>query len=101
MKDTTADIRELLSKSSLKAIELIELYITSPFTTPDYRFARYNEDVVFGGNTYRALAFTRSPISWSASQQDQKVTLQFDNADMTFGQLLFTREVSGGRLRLR
>lgn len=93
-------MRALYLKPELKAIELLEIYLYAPFTAVTDAYAKWNSDVVFNSVTYKSLVWSRSPLSWSTSSQDHRCTFQLDNVTKEFSQLIFSHEVSGGRLRL-
>lgn len=99
MKTSTAAVRKALADPESDRIELLEIYLTAPFTTPTYKYARWDVDVVFNSLTYKPLVFNRSPVIVSTTQQEQRVSFRLDNVSKEFSQLLFQKELSGGRVR--
>lgn len=69
-------------------ITLIELYLTSPYTTPSHYYCVNNEDIVFNSQTYTAIAAKRSSIKSEEGTVLQELTVQLDNIDLGFKTLI-------------
>lgn len=69
-------------------IQLIDLYLESPYTSPSHFYCVNNQDIVFGGHTYIAIAAKRSAIKSEEGTVLQEITVQLDNIDLEFKNLI-------------
>lgn len=71
-----------------KPLEIYELYLNSPYTTPSHYFVANNEDIVFGGTTYTAIALKRTAIKSENGTIVNEIELGLDNIDLEFRNLI-------------
>lgn len=67
-----------------KPYQIYEVYLESPYITPSHRFVAYKKDIVFGGNTYTALAIKRGTIKSEEGTIINEVEIGLANADLEF-----------------
>lgn len=82
-------------------ITLIELYLTSPYTSISHYYCANNQDISFGGNTYTAIAAKRSSIKSEEGTVLQEITVQMDNIDLEFKTLIASGMLNRKRVDLK
>ena len=82
-------------------ITLIELYLTSPYTSISHYYCANNQDISFGGNTYTAIAAKRSSIKSEEGTVLQEITVQMDNIDLEFKALIASGMLNRKRVDLQ
>jgi hypothetical protein len=65
-------------------LQIFELYLLSPYTTPDYYFVANNADITFGGQLYTAIAIRRSAIKSEDGTVLNDIEIGLDNVDLEF-----------------
>lgn len=71
-----------------KPLTIAELYLTAPYTSISDRYVANNEDIVFGGETYTALAVKRTSIKSEEGTIINELEIGLDNVDLAFRQLI-------------
>lgn len=67
---------------------IFELYLESPYENPSHRFVANTRDIVFGGNTYTALALKRGTIKSEEGTILNEIEVGLDNIDLEFKTLI-------------
>jgi len=73
-----------------KPYQIYEVYLESPYVTPSHRFVAYKKDIIFGGNTYTALAIKRGSIKSEEGTIINEIEVGLANADLEFKTLVAT-----------
>lgn len=71
-----------------RPLTIAELYLESPYTTPSHYYVANNEDIVFGGTTYTALAAKRTSIKSEEGTIINELEVGLDNVDLAFRSLI-------------
>ena len=71
-----------------KPIQLVELYLESPYTNPSHFYCGNNEDITFNSQVYTAIAAKRSSIRSEEGTILQELNIQLDNIDLEFRTLI-------------
>lgn len=83
-----AVLKPSLYRLYCEPIQAVDLYLTAPYTTPSHFYCVNNEDITFGGQVYTAIAAKRSAIKSEEGTVLQEITVQLDNIDLEFRQLI-------------
>lgn len=82
-------------------IQIVDLFLEAPYTTASDFYCINNQDIVFGGNTYTAIAAKRSSIKSEEGTVLQEITVQLDNIDLEFRQLIASGMLNRKRCDIR
>lgn len=69
-------------------IQIVDLYLDSPYTSPSDFYCVNNQNISFAGHTYIAIAAKRSAIKSEEGTVLQEITVQLDNIDLEFKTLI-------------
>ena len=83
-----SDLKPSLYRLYSKPIQMVDLYLEYPYTSPSHFYCVNNEDKIFNGNTYVAIAAKRSSIKSEEGTVLQEITVQLDNIDLEFRSLV-------------
>jgi hypothetical protein len=97
-RNVPSGLRAELFKLYSTPIQLFELYTDPNQNNPTHYFAANNEDVVFGGTTYTALAIKRAPLKSEEGTILNDIEIGLDNVDLAFKQLVASGALSNRRM---
>jgi hypothetical protein len=87
-KTVPSDLKKCLYRLYSKPLQLIELYLESPYTSPSHFYVGNTSDTTFGGQVYTAIAAKRTSIKSEEGTVLQEITVQLDNIDLEFKTLI-------------
>ena len=81
-------LKPALYRLYCEPIQIVDLYLTYPYTTPSHFYCINNQDITFNGQVYTAIAAKRSSIKSEEGTVLQEITVQLDNIDLEFKTLI-------------
>lgn len=82
-------------------IQIVDLYLTAPYTSPSHFYCVNNQNISFAGHTYTAIAAKRSAIKSEEGTILQEITVQLDNIDLEFRTLIASGMLNRKRCDLK
>mgnify|MGYP001580361219 FL=1 len=93
-------LREI-QKPSLAPIEIIDVATEPPYSAFDYRFVNDVRATEFTGVTYYPLGWSRGPYEAETAEGVDRITIQLDDVERYWANVVQGRSIQGCRLRLR
>jgi len=92
-----AALVSVLSSEQNIPVELYEVYLEGI----TYYYANAEQNITFGSQTYTALGISRTRVSTSIDSKVDEISVQLDNVDKSFSQLIQSKSLPGKRIVIK